>query len=297
MDKPTLDGSSLPSQTQRELLALLDKIYPGPREAVEKAWGRPELVFCHFYDDPGNRGVISLLRAQDGGFAVAYLAFEQDASPLALDRLQPDLAPLLPREAHQELCFNLYGRNPRAIQHVQSLGFHLDSSGIKYQYPAGLPVAAAANGALPGGLHRRTYRPGDLGQYAGLLDSTYAWLQQQSGREVSAWADDPAALGRILQAAEETGSLLAFWLGDHLAGLCLTRGDGYIDNLAVHPDFQNRGFGRAILAQAVGGLRASGAARIHLDVAAVNVRAQRFYENCGWVECGCFADHTYFPVK
>ena len=102
---------------------------------------------------------------------------------------------------------------------------------------------------------------------------------------------------RILQAAEETGNCLAFWMKDRLTGLCLTRSDGYIDNLAVHPDFQNRGFGRAILAQAVSGLLASGAVRIHLDVAAVNVRAQRFYENCGWVECGCFADHTYFPVK
>jgi hypothetical protein len=44
-------------------LALLDKIYPGPREAVERAWGNPELAFRHFYRGEDGYGIISLLRA------------------------------------------------------------------------------------------------------------------------------------------------------------------------------------------------------------------------------------------
>ncbi len=279
----------MPAGPPQEYLVLLDAIYPGPRAAVEKAWGSPNLAFCRLYPHPGNRGLVCLLRAPEGDFSVGYLSFEQDAPPPAMERLRADLQPFLPSEPRQELCFNLYGRNLEALRQVQAFGFRLDMSGLKYRYPA-----AETFPATPGDLRRRTYRPEDLAQYADLLDGAYAWLQGQSGLPVSHWAADPQPLGRLLQDAQDSANLLAYWQGERLAGLCLTRADGYIDNLAVHPDFQNRGFGRYILSQTVAGLLARGAERIHLDVAAANLRAQHFYQTCGFIECGCFADHTYF---
>ena len=269
-------------------LALLDRIYPGPRAAVERAWGTDELQFIRFFAQEGNRGIYSLLRERDGGFAVGYLSFEQDAPDDVLEQVLVDLSPFYPAHPHQELCFNLYGRNPRAISFIQSLGFHLEMHGYKFQCS---PRSSIASTAAP--LPSRPYREEDLGQYAELLDSAYRWLQQTSGLQVNHWSQDPPALGRILEAADRAGLLCNGWVDSRLAGLCITRADGYIENLAVHPDFQNRGYGRALLASAVNLLSERGAERIHLDVAAVNQRARRFYERCGFNEFGFFADHTY----
>lgn len=279
---------SLPSHERQAYLALLDWIYPGPREAVERAWGTSELQLIHFYNQERNRGMYSLLREPNGGFAVAYLSFEQDAPDTVLEQLRGDLSPFYPSDSKQELCFNLYGRNLRAIAFVQSLGFRLEMHGYKYQCSTRSPIAN-----LPLTLPSRPYSDDDLGQYAELLDLAYDWLQQAGGQPVSHWAQDPAALGRMLESADQAGLLCNGWVGPRLAGMCLMRSNGYIENLAVHPDFQNRGYGRAILSCAVNTLRERGLQRIHLDVSALNEHARHFYERCGFSEFGFFADHTY----
>ena len=282
----------VPLPERQAYLALLDRIYPGPREAIERAWGTSELQFIRFFHQVGNRGMYSLLREPDGGFAVAYLSFEQDAPDSILEQLRGDLSPFYPNDPEQELCFNLYGRNLRAIAFVQSLGFRLEMHGYKYQSSTRSSLAST-----PLTLPSRPYRADDLGQYAELLDSAYSWLQQASGLPVNHWALDPAALGRILESADQAGMLCNGWVGTRLAGLCLMRSNGYIENLAVHPDFQNRGYGGAILSCAVNALRERGVERIHLDVSALNERARHFYERCGFNEFGFFADHTYVGVS
>ena len=291
-ERPSGFIPEVPRLERQVYLVLLDRIYPGPREAVERAWGTPELQFARFYNQDGNRGMYSLLREPGGGFAVAYLSFEEDAPDAVLDQLRGELSPFYPDNPQQELCFNLYGRNLRAIAFVQSLGFRLGMHGYKYQSNTRSTLASTRL-TLPS----RPYWDDDLDQYADLLDSAYDWLQQAGGKPVNRWAQDPAELGRMLESADQAGMLCNGWVGPRLAGMCLMRSNGYIENLAVHPDFQNRGYGRAILFCAVNTLRERGLQRIHLDVSALNERARHFYERCGFSEFGFFADHTYSGIK
>lgn len=57
---------------------------------------------------------------------------------------------------------------------------------------------------------------------------------------------------------------------------------GWINYLAVHPDFQRQGHGREMMAVVEGELRACGCPKINLQVREGNSDAIRFYERLGY---------------
>lgn len=59
-------------------------------------------------------------------------------------------------------------------------------------------------------------------------------------------------------------------------------GLGAIQNIGVVPGFRGLGLGRALLARALAGFRAAGAARVYLEVTAQNAAAIRLYRSVGF---------------
>ena len=57
---------------------------------------------------------------------------------------------------------------------------------------------------------------------------------------------------------------------------------GYIYHLAVHPDYQGKGYGKVLLDQVISELKSRGALKIHLFVFNDNQPATEFYHHQGW---------------
>ena len=57
---------------------------------------------------------------------------------------------------------------------------------------------------------------------------------------------------------------------------------GYIYHLAVHPDYQGKGYGKVLLNQVITELKFLGALKIHLFVFNDNQPATEFYRHLGW---------------
>jgi ribosomal protein S18 acetylase RimI-like enzyme len=57
---------------------------------------------------------------------------------------------------------------------------------------------------------------------------------------------------------------------------------GYIYHLAVHPDYQGKGYGKVLLNQVISELKSLGALKIHLFVFNDNQLAAGFYNHQGW---------------
>lgn len=57
---------------------------------------------------------------------------------------------------------------------------------------------------------------------------------------------------------------------------------GYIYHLAVHPDYQGKGYGKVLLNQVINKLKSLGALKIHLFVFKYNQLATEFYHHLGW---------------
>src|SRR5215210_7110698 len=61
-----------------------------------------------------------------------------------------------------------------------------------------------------------------------------------------------------------------------------------VDDVFVHPDYRNRGIGRALIASVEGWARRKGANGVSLQVAAANGRGRKFYEDLGFREISVY---------
>jgi len=69
-------------------------------------------------------------------------------------------------------------------------------------------------------------------------------------------------------------------------GMWIIAGEGHITNVAVHPDYRQRGIGRRLLEAAADLCRSCAARRMTLEVRVSNIVAQRLYEDIGFVSAG-----------
>ena len=59
---------------------------------------------------------------------------------------------------------------------------------------------------------------------------------------------------------------------------------GYINYLAVHPDFQARGYGKQLMDNVENGLRELGCPKINLQIREWNDKVFSYYQKLGFVE-------------
>lgn len=94
--------------------------------------------------------------------------------------------------------------------------------------------------------------------------------------------------------------LLASNTAGQVVGFCaywLVVDELHINNLAVLPEWRQRGFGRALLAGAVEDARQHGAVRALLEVRRSNIVAQQLYERAGFEVTRVRHDYYTQPVE
>lgn len=113
-------------------------------------------------------------------------------------------------------------------------------------------------------------------------------IEQQSPG-ASHWS--PAEYERILSA----GLVLVVETGKAIAGfLCAKQAasEWELENIAVAPEFQQRGIAGELVRSLIGQVRQSDASTVFLEVRESNVPARHFYEKHGFVEVG--RRHGYY---
>jgi GNAT superfamily N-acetyltransferase len=127
----------------------------------------------------------------------------------------------------------------------------------------------------------RRARPDEGDTLADLLRVSFTPYARALGREVT-----PAAYAR-LDAAHRNSDVHVTEAGGTIVGLValMRHGDMLeVDLLAVHPDHQRRGIGRALLAEAERIAREDGFVRLELHTAAMFGHLLRLYASAGYVE-------------
>jgi len=128
-----------------------------------------------------------------------------------------------------------------------------------------------------GGLRFKPFHPDNVDQFKGLLEldhQSFPWLWWNSADEFVEYAGAPGV--EIDVGHDETGRIVAY------TGTTRFRTWGHLDRIAVAPDLQGRGIGKAALDWAVMKLARSGAKRVGLSTQARNTRSRRLYESYGF---------------
>lgn len=64
----------------------------------------------------------------------------------------------------------------------------------------------------------------------------------------------------------------------------MAAGTWYISAAAIYPEYQGKGFGKSLLAEAGSSARSAGNSRLTLMVGSFNSRAYKLYQKCGFIE-------------
>jgi GNAT superfamily N-acetyltransferase len=115
-------------------------------------------------------------------------------------------------------------------------------------------------------LSKRAYKPADLDLCIDLLESAYTPFLDPTGYYIceKEWYANLFA----------NGNTVLFFIQDRLAAM-YCRTNEMIECICVHPDFQGKGYGRAVLMD----MQMS---KLRLTVAMMNTRAIQLYKSCGF---------------
>lgn len=130
----------------------------------------------------------------------------------------------------------------------------------------------------PDGLTVRSFLTGDAEEVKALLDVAYANEPDFNPGTFEEWKrfmlGDPSFDPESWFVVETPNG--------SLAGAALNWREGFVKDLVVHPDFQRRGLGKALLLHTFGHFRARGEPRVTLKTDSRNTsQAARFYEHMG----------------
>ena len=254
----------------------------GYRDGQADAW---------IYDHEGNFGALAFVYLE--GYVVCYAAFDADPTDQAIiSEIEDYLVSALNRKGERPLFFNVRGDNHALVDYLRSRGFNEDTHGYEL-----VCREIAENPVDLCGLAMRGYEFQYFDAYVALLDGAFNPLIEQAGGIKDAFWREKEGLQERLAELSERGDFVAFWQGPYLVGIYYLSKD-VIDVLAVHPDYQNRGYGGVILHHAVHRLlhqRHYPAA--YLLVVFANQSALRLYLRQGFEVNGFYSELTYVGIN
>jgi ribosomal protein S18 acetylase RimI-like enzyme len=134
----------------------------------------------------------------------------------------------------------------------------------------------------------RPARPGDAAALARIDHATWTALSSPAPRppEPPPFFGPRTAVGDVLVAEVAGGRVAGYVKLGHLPPLAANRHVAQISGLAVDPELQGRGVGRALLAAAADEARSRGARKLTLRVLGENAPARALYRAFGFAEEG-----------
>jgi len=159
----------------------------------------------------------------------------------------------------------------RLAAEYETLGWDVIDHVVYYRFqPAGIDPQP-----FPGLI--RPVIPEDLPTLLAIDQAAFGWLWQESESSLRAYLKYDY---RVIELAEFAGRPVGYLAANSRARAA------NIDRLAVLPDQQGKGIGRALLTRTLAGFRRRGLMEITLNTQVTNDQSRRLYEGLGFVPIG-----------
>lgn len=279
------------TKIREDILKLIENISPQGSIFVNEAFNNNMVTVFYYNESKENHGVFCL--AESNNCNIAFFSFLNEVKVETFkDLIVAKMKPFFEDVNEKELCFNVYGKNIEVIEFVQNLGFKKDMEGYHLFYNRQeVPVVPQLE------LFERNYEDSMLDQLVELFDRGYFQLNKDNGWQTEVYSTNTKAFQMELQEKVQDDKFRSFWLGNQLVGAYIID-TNYIQDLVVHPEYQNLGYGSEILAHCIRHMiEKKNVKKVCLRVTKSNLRAKKLYERNHFKELACFAEHTYLYIK
>lgn len=271
--------------SQEEILKLIENISPQAKDYVYDSLKNVEVLYSIFTEQ--NKGVF--IKVDNEDCCIFYASFlNEDNIEDILELINYKTNELISKINSKEVCFNVYGNNPKIISLVRKLGFKLDIEGYYLEYISKeLPQLRNSN------LTDKGFESSMLKNFVNLFDSAYYQLNIDNGWEINGYAKNEEQFHQKLNTLNKFNQVYSFWLNNELVGAYILK-QNYIMDIVVKPIYQDKGYGSYILAHCVKNMRVNKSINnIRLGVVKTNTGAKKLYQRNGFVEISCYSEHTY----
>lgn len=271
--------------SQEEILKLIGNISPQARDYVHNSFENVEVIYSMVTEQ--NKGIFIKVDSKD--LCIFYASFLNESKiEDILEIIKTSISGYISKANKKDVCFNVYGNNPKIISLVRKSGFKRDIEGYYLEYVRKeLPQLKNSN------LMDKGFESIMLKGFVELFDSAYYQLCKDNGWEIDSCAKEEDQFHERLSNSNKSNDVCSFWINNELVGAYIIK-ENYIMDIVVNPIYQNKGYGSYILAHCINNMRVNKHIdNIRLGVAKTNIGAKRLYERNGFVEISSYAEHTY----
>lgn len=271
--------------SQEEILMMIANISPQARDYVHDSFNNVEVLYSIRTEQ--NKGVFIKVDSDD--CCIFYASFlNEDNIEDILEIISIKTNETISEMNSKEVCFNVYGNNPKIINLVRKLGFKLDIEGYYLEYISKeLPQLKNSQLTVKG------FESSMLRELIDLFNRAYYQLNSENQEVINSYVRNEEQFHEALITMNRLNQVYSFWLDNELIGAYIIK-ENYIMDIVVNPIHQNKGYGSAILAHCIKNMKENKSiSNIRLGVVKTNIRAKSLYERNGFVVISSHSEHTY----
>lgn len=209
-----------------------------------------------------------------------------DSSPKqARELLTKALQNLIHAQAYDEKCFNCQGEDSQSRTLALALGFRLEMAGYQLCRTKTVEELSEPYTLQP-------YAKRELKAWINLLREAYRQLCLDNSWDPDCGTRNEEQFGLSMQRRSARHEIFSCYHQGKLVGGFRLSG-AFIEDMAVLPEFQNRGIGSYLLNSATRMLQQNGYPKVQLRVVETNQAALRLYLRNHFNACGRFAEHGF----
>lgn len=278
-------------------ISCISKINRSAKEIFNEAYNKNCFVYKYIYENKGVEGIFCVIEMDN--FFVSQISFSNDFNNENVITYMTDtLSDIIEKKGNKDFYLNINGNNQEIISYFWKRGFSNDATGIQYKYILkSSDKDEIQESILLDELEFRGYEEQYADQYIDLRDEAFNPLDTACGNKPDANRRNKEKVLEWLRDSDKEDNFGTFWLQGELVGLYVLYND-YLNSLAIHPKFQNKGYGSRILKFCINKmLNDKKYIEIYLNCLIQNKDAHKFYIKNGFEKCGFYSENTYRSLE
>jgi ribosomal protein S18 acetylase RimI-like enzyme len=224
-----------------------------------------------------------VIEANLDNMGLIYAALPNSAPQQARELLSQSLQQFILTKDFEEKCFNCRGEDMQSRALALSMGFKLEMVGYQLCRSKAAELMSVPYLVQP-------YTESELEAWIFLLGEAYRQLCVDNSWDADIETRNREQFGlSMLRRSARHEVYSCYHQGELVGGFRLS--GAFIEDMAVLPEYQNRGIGSYLLNCATGMLQQRGYPMVQLRVAESNQAAMRLYLRNHFTRCGYFAEH------
>lgn len=276
-------------------IELIAKMNRASRDYFSKAFGT-ESFRGWLYQSEDYQGVVAVI--EEESFFLVQVAFTGNpARNIVIETIHAIVNDLIGQRGGKAIYLNFYGENKALAAYFRQHGFQCDATAYQLRLePSSHDLYRLPIDLTPYALEARTYEDDQADLYLCLIAAAFQSIDPAFDSQPNASSAQYREQSiRDLKRMDQEDNFRAFWRNRELIGLYLLT-DDWIHTVAVHPRYQNQGFGSIILHHAIQRLvHEKNHPAICLNCMETNEKGLYYYRKNGFTTVGFVSEHTYFP--